>query len=136
MGAVQPAYRQDLETLVCGKCGIEFAVPAWWLAEHRKTHEGFSCPNGHGRVFSGPTPDEKRIAELEQQLAREKSEASWAKSQQRSAEIRRGKAEAKAQRLEKRVACGVCPHCQRTFKQLAAHMKTQHPEVVHAAKPE
>ena len=36
--------------------------------------------------------------------------------------------------VKARVAHGVCPCCNRTFKQLARHMKTKHPDYVEAAK--
>jgi chemotaxis response regulator CheB len=35
-------------------------------------------------------------------------------------------------KTKKRVANGVCPCCNRTFKQLARHMKAKHPEFVGA----
>jgi len=31
-------------------------------------------------------------------------------------------------RLKKRIACGVCPCCKRTFTNLARHISGQHPE--------
>lgn len=34
----------------------------------------------------------------------------------------------KKEQLETRAANGVCPCCHRTFKQLARHMKTKHPD--------
>lgn len=128
MGAVQPAYRQDLVTLVCGECGIEFAVPSWWEQEKRQTHVSWFCPNGHSRHFAGRTEEQKRIAELERQLASEKSNRQWAESQRRSADIRRGKAEAEKKRVLKRANAGVCPHCHRTVGELAAHIQIKHPE--------
>jgi hypothetical protein len=38
------------------------------------------------------------------------------------------KSEAELRRIQKRTAAGVCPCCNRTFQQLARHMKTRHPE--------
>ena len=133
MGTVQPAYRHDLVTICCGKCGIEFAVPDRWQAEKQKTREGWYCPNGHSRVYVGTTEEQKKIADLEQALARERSTREWAESQKRSADIRRGKAEAEAKRLLKRANAGVCPHCHRTVGELAAHIATKHP--THAPDP-
>lgn len=127
--AVIPAYRMDLVATSCSNCGIEFAVPRGWDEERRKKPLNFFCPNGHSLVYRGETPEQKRIAELERQVAKEKREREWAESQRRSADIRRGKAEKALQRQSKRVACGVCPHCHRTFRQLVEHMKTKHPEL-------
>lgn len=53
----------------------------------------------------------------------------WAESQARGANIAAGKAKAARRRLEHRVNCGVCPHCRRTVKQMAAHIKSKHPDV-------
>jgi|GEM_PF-2697621 len=39
---------------------------------------------------------------------------------------RLNEAETKARRAERRIHAGVCPHCNRTFVQLARHMKTKH----------
>jgi hypothetical protein len=44
-----------LETITCGACGIEFAMPARRLEELRDTGEDFTCPNGHVRAFTGDT---------------------------------------------------------------------------------
>lgn len=38
-----------------------------------------------------------------------------------------------AERLRRRTAAGVCPCCNRSFVQLARHMKTKHPD--HVEKP-
>jgi hypothetical protein len=101
-----------------------------------KDHEVFYCPNGHPQHFTGTDPDKKRIAELERQIAAEKANAEsahrqrqWAESRAKGANIQAGKAKAAKRRLEARVNCGVCPHCRRTVKQMAAHIKTKHPEV-------
>ena len=37
-------------------------------------------------------------------------------------------------KLIKRIKNGICPCCNRTFKQLAAHMKNKHPEYVEHKK--
>jgi Fe-S oxidoreductase len=34
-------------------------------------------------------------------------------------------------RIKTRVANGVCPHCNRTFQNLARHMASQHPDCQH-----
>jgi hypothetical protein len=52
----------------CASCGVEFCLPDGLHAARRKDGRSFWCPNGHSLSFS-PTRDEKRIAELEQQLA-------------------------------------------------------------------
>ena len=50
----------------------------------------------------------------------------WAESRARGANIAAGKAKSQAKKMLQRVHAGVCPHCNRTFKQLAQHMKDKH----------
>ena len=122
MGYALP--RTDAFTeMSCGACGIVFYVPERWRSERERTGEGFHCPNGHARVYRETTADtlRKELAEKERLLTWEKQRADTLD--------KRLKAEAKKRvQLQKRVEAGVCPHCQRTFSQLAAHMKTQHAE--------
>jgi hypothetical protein len=99
----------------------------------QQDHGTFYCPNGHGQHFTGKTDDERRIAALERQLKQAQENAAsawrqreWAEKQTKSANIKTGIAQASLRRLRHRVACGVCPECHRTFKQLAAHIKSKH----------
>jgi len=108
-----------LEPLVCGQCGIEFAVPGHWLEEKRANKGEFKCPNGHLRQFVGETDAEK--------IARLAGERDLARAERDSAEERAERQRLKVKRLRKRVALGICPCCHRAFKQLAAHMKEKHP---------
>jgi hypothetical protein len=124
-----------LWVMECCRCGIIFAVPNDFDNQRRKDHQPFYCPSGHSQGYFDKTKEEKRIAELEQQLARERqaveserSSRQWAESRAKGAAIQAGKAKAAKQRLEQRIAHGVCPCCHRSFKQLAAHMKDKHPE--------
>lgn len=123
----------QLRALNCFSCGVEFAMSDDMYAQRLKDHGSFYCPNGHSQHFTGQTPDQKRIAELERKLLietsnRESAERSrkWAETAAKGANIQRGKALAAKRRLEHRIACGICPKCHRTFKQLAAHMKSKH----------
>ncbi len=125
----------------CCNCGIEFAVPTDFDANRRKDHKTFYCPSGHGQSYHGKTEEEKRIEALEAQLARERSakeseqqSRKWAEQAALTAKQQAGKARAKLRRTLERVECGVCPHCQRTFKQLAAHMKSKHADVLESDK--
>lgn len=123
-----------VDVLTCGKCGIVFAVPSWWVQTRRKDHATWYCPNGDARAFLGETKEEKRIRELEvaHRFATER-----ARQAEKDAEIER-KARKQVQKklsatkgtltkTRNRVANGVCPCCNRTFQNLARHMKGQHP---------
>jgi hypothetical protein len=117
----------------CCNCGIQFAMPADFQARRRDDHEWFYCPRGHKQHYTGETETARLRREL--QAVRAEAERTQAylnsricaeKSAANGAAIRAGKAKAKLARTLERIGAGVCPHCQRTFKQLAAHMKCKH----------
>lgn len=114
----------------CARCGVEFAITGDYEKRRREDKKTFHCPNGHIQYFPGKTPDEREIEELKSQLASETSARKWAETRAKGAAVKAGKAKAEKARLERRVNCGVCPHCSRTFRQLAAHMKTKHSGMV------
>ena len=111
--------------MVCGDCGIKFAVPDHFYSERKQTGKNWYCPNGHIRVFRETDVDKMRRERdmAIQQRARAEEEA---KRQERL----RMKAEGETKRLKKRAAAGTCPCCQRTVVQMARHMKDKHPEFV------
>lgn len=109
-----------LNVICCAECGMHFAMPDQYERKRSDDHKNFYCPAGHSNYFPGES-DKEKIARLQ----REKAHA----LDLRDSAIRaKDDAEAKAARLKKRVNAGVCPCCKRTFKQLAAHMKHQHPD--------
>lgn len=132
-----PATWNEFRTIECYLCGTGFAVEATLYNARLRDQRSFWCPNGHQQHFTGTTPEARKIRELEAErdrLKRERDAAttarSWAESRAKGANIAAGLAKAAKKRLEQRVSRGVCPCCHRTFKQLAAHMKTKHPDVV------
>lgn len=113
---------QENVTLVtehCFKCGVLFAMPSSMKEVCLRDKSSFYCPNGHGQIYAESLRD--RIATLEVEVTRAKGEAMRERQQRENMELAK-------KRLERRVKHGVCPCCQRTFKQLSAHMKTKHPE--------
>jgi protein-arginine kinase activator protein McsA len=118
----------------CAQCGEVFAIRQDLTEVRRRDGKEFYCPNGHTMVFSASKSfDERRIEELQRELAAAKDRAEsahrqreWAESRAKGCNIAAGKARAKAARLQHRVECGTCPNCHRTFKQLAAHMLAKH----------
>jgi hypothetical protein len=122
--------------IVCYKCRVEFCITDDLYLARRRDRESFWCPNGHEQHFTGPSKEALRIQELEREvtLARQSRDRAietrqWAETRAKGANIAAGKAKAAKRRLEQRVSHGVCPCCHRAFKQLAAHMKTKHPEM-------
>jgi hypothetical protein len=124
-------YDADSKTLdigagviTCAMCGIVFAVPHHWEEKRRADHARFYCPNGHVLVFNGKT-DADRLRE----------ELKWAKEDARRQRDAALKAELSLRgtrgaltRVKNRVKNGVCPCCNRSFRELERHMATKHPE--------
>lgn len=124
----------------CGVCGVMFAIPEPMKNACLRDHSReFWCPNGHNVHYIGKTEAEKLREKLEREtsragrLAAERDQARASERAQRGAATR---ARNERDRLNRRVAHGVCPCCGRTVKQLARHMETKHPGfVVEADNP-
>ncbi len=130
------AAGHDLWVTECGQCGVVFAVLSSFDDLKRQDHSRFYCPNGHPRVYregESHTDRQLRLAnaradQAEAEAKRQRDLRAWAETRTKGANIAAGKAKAETRRLKTRIAHGVCPCCHRTFKQLAAHMTTKHPE--------
>lgn len=112
----------------CSSCGVAYAISDAYDDRRREDHATFWCPNGHGQSYSQKTEAEKqreRADRLQQQLKRRESDLQSERNSHRST---RGE----LTKVKKRVSHGVCPCCNRTFKQVDAHMKRMHPEFVDA----
>ena len=115
----------------CPSCGVVCAIPTYLERTRRTDGQNFFCPNGHSMSFTVYSVEDhlrKALAAAKAKTERARRSLAWAESTAQSANISRGIAQAAARRLRQRVSAGVCPCCQRTFKQLAAHMKAKHPE--------
>lgn len=120
----------QLETTTCGVCGVLFAPPEVLLDDCRENGSSFFCPNGHSLVFNDY--ENKRLKrDLERE--REKSARLVAARDQAEASARAQKAQAtrarnELKRIKERIDNGVCPCCNRSFKNVHRHMKSQHPD--------
>jgi hypothetical protein len=136
MAAERVFYRglQQLYVSDCPECGVSFGMPAEMEQQRRQDCLTFCCPNGHRMSFPrGESWEQRALREAKERAdkaERERDEATrwrqWAEQRAKGANIAAGKAKAAKARLERRIACGVCPECHRTFKQLADHMAAKH----------
>lgn len=108
--------------MICGECGITFNIPETWRAEKQLTGASWYCPNGHCRVYK-----ESDTERMRKQLEEEKRRHANTLSRLNEAIASELKVNKEITRIKKRAAAGVCPCCNRTFQQLARHMKTKHP---------
>jgi hypothetical protein len=129
-------YSTVLEALACSECGLAFGLPADFRQRRRQDHATFYCPNGHRQHYPQQSDAEKYKALYEQEQRRLETARRDADHQreQRQAEERRVRSlKGVITRTKRRVAHGVCPCCNRTFKDLASHMEGQHPDYVKTA---
>jgi hypothetical protein len=126
-----------LTTETCGTCGILFAMDESFQKERLADKNWFYCPNGHQIAYAGKSEAEKLKAQLdEERRQRQRAEqrvameADYRRQAEEKAARERHRAngyKGHATRITKRAKAGVCPCCNRTFKQLAAHMANKHP---------
>lgn len=123
----------ETETYVvahCGVCGIAFGVTKDFNDRCiEDSGKSFFCPNGHSLSYTTSKIDRLKDELSRQTEARARDLAAHARTREclenAKHQIRAQKA-AKT-RLKNRIKNGVCPCCNRTFKDLARHMGSQHP---------
>ena len=126
-----------LYTLNCCTCGILFAMPDDYDTARRDDHRSFYCPAGHSQSYNGKSEAER----LREQLAAKDREIAAQRSRvevevNRTAEARRQRdavqrslsaTKAVVTRTKKKIVAGRCPCCSHKFRDLAIHMKVEHP---------
>jgi hypothetical protein len=117
-------------TIECCACGTVWAWSSELERNRRESKETFYCPNGHPQSFTTSTAEklQKQLDAAKAETERQKAETERQRQLRIDAERRTIAQRAVVKKLKNRVNCGVCPHCQRTFKQLAAHIKSKHAE--------
>lgn len=118
---IQRSLVLDVER--CCNCGVEWGMTRALRQARLDDGDWFYCPNGHGQHFTRSTKDELREAQRALASAREDLRV-------RSVELKQANDELKRQR--QRSKGGACPCCNRTFVQLARHMKAKHPDYTEA----
>jgi predicted RNA-binding Zn-ribbon protein involved in translation (DUF1610 family) len=114
-----------LTAVDCGQCGGSYAINERYREQCKKYGRSWTCPYCQtGWGFSGNGDFEKLQKQLESERRLREQERLW----KEQAVVRERAARGQATRLRNRAAAGVCPCCNRTFKQLAAHMKAKHPK--------
>jgi len=111
----------------CKTCGVLATCPEVVYDQHRAEGGFHFCPNGHSWGWSKENCEREELRRerdrLKQQVAARDDEVA------RQIAMRK-QIEGKLGRVTKRINHGVCPCCNRTFGNLARHMKSKHPNVV------
>lgn len=90
------------------------------------------CPNGHSWVYRSAAQESENTKlrlerdRLKQQIAQKDDEIRAAKQAEIEARAAARTAKAHAAKIRKRIDKGVCPCCNRQFRDLARHMETKH----------
>ena len=120
---------ETFHVVSCYHCGVRFGIESQLHRRVVTEAKGtVYCPACGKESCWRESEDKKRIRELERKLQWEASECARQKAARDAAEASLIATKGVVTRMRRRTAAGVCPCCQRTFKQLAAHMKTQHPD--------
>lgn len=116
----------NFEMEICCNCAVPFMMPVYLIKQCRAdSSKWFCCPNGHSQHYS--KSESTRLREqLESEKLKHQKEKDELTNKMLDAISERQKADAKL----KRVHNGVCPCCNRTFTNLARHMKTKHPKEI------
>ena len=120
-------YTETLTVTSCW-CGIPFAIPDnlySWLHKDAKNH--CHCPMGHEMIFSNTLKEQLEQAQADRDAARRREAAtrSLLNTEERSHAATRGHL-TRAKKQVHRAEHGVCPHCNRSFQNLARHMASKH----------
>ena len=110
--------RADYRQLQCSECGVVYFYSERWCVERGQDKRSWGCPNGHSQVF------------CEGEIDRLRRERDLLKQDAARLEEEKAAAERETQRLRRRIGRGVCPCCNRTFTNIARHIKTKHPNIV------
>jgi hypothetical protein len=122
-----------LETVICCECACPFAIPQQLKQGLKDSGNLFYCPNGHSQHYSLSTvqrlkdelAEKERYAKYREETLKDLRE----RNEHLSNVVRVTKGHVTRQKNKlKRVAAGVCPCCDKTFADLAEHIKTVHPE--------
>jgi hypothetical protein len=120
----------NLVAWVC-RCGARQAMTAETDRVLRQSSANFYCVHGHsGHWPQGESAEDKLRRERDQLKQRIAYKDDMIREAEARAEKERHRAngyKGHATRITKRAKAGVCPCCNRTFKQLAQHMARQHP---------
>jgi len=119
----------------CCKCGVPFAMTRDFYEARRRDGGSFHCPVGHAQHYTETTESRlrKQLDAAERSAKWKQEDLEHTRTQLKHEQWKTRAERAAKTKLKRRVIAGACPCCQRTFANVAEHMRTMHPEAVEAA---
>lgn len=123
----------------CYKCATPIVMHEQTLIDLKESHREFFCVWGHPQVFSKDRGIAGRLADAERERDRLKQNKVYLEERLQSANQRADHSERSARaykgvatKMKKRAVAGVCPCCNRHFRELERHMASKHPDYTKA----
>jgi len=120
-----------LTPMTCPVCGVVYGLSEEF--RRRAQEEGhrrysWTCTQGHTLSYPGKSDTQIENERLRSRLDMTESCLSYETEARAAAERSNAALKGVVTRTKKRVGNGVCPCCNRSFANLARHMKGQHPD--------
>lgn len=122
MGQNTITYSGMLVVCTCW-CGIKHAIPDNLNRQAKENGKAVFCPLGHEWVVR-----ETETVRLRQQLENARATTDYWQKEREREKVKHAATKGKLTKTRNRISKGVCPCCNRSFVDLAQHMKGQHPE--------
>ncbi len=120
---------ETFQVVSCYSCGVRFGISAdLYRRVVTDAKDSVFCPACGAKTCWRESEDKKRIRQLEQKLQWEMENSVKQRAARAAAEASLIATRGVVTRLRRRANAGVCPCCNRRFKQLAAHMSAKHPD--------
>lgn len=124
-------HNNTLTIIECGACHITFAMPRSMYKSRIQDGKRFYCPNGcHISYYETENMRlQRQVADEQENVRIAQARAAQERREAEAARRRAAAARGQVTKIKKRVHNGVCPHCNRTFANVARHMASKHAEV-------
>ena len=123
----------ELTQVECGMCAGVYAISERYRAKKAEAGGFWNCPYCKGSW--GYRTEDSELEKARRELTRERARHDQTRADRDRvcdardrADRRRAAAQGQVTKIKNRVGRGVCPCCNRSFENLARHMKSQHPK--------
>lgn len=114
----------ELHTVTCGLCAGTYALAQRYVDIKERDGGFWNCP--YCRCSWGYPKERSTVQKLQAKLDAEQTRRQRAEEAAENAENRRRAQKAATSRMKNRIFSGMCPCCDRYFRELDHHMLTEH----------